>query len=113
MSTTPIDLIELLDTCIKNDKYKSIARMAWSSAEGVTEFHKKAISAKGSTLYNKEFREIYWTIGREEFPEKVIALQELRDAQFSGKSTSYSGKSTSYQKSKLRQFHLIRIQIVK
>lgn len=95
MSTTPIDLIEILDTCIKNEKYKSIARMAWSSTEGVTEFHKKIISAKGSTLYNKEFREIYWTIGREEFPEKIVALQELRDAQM-----RFSGKFTSYQKSK-------------
>ena len=70
--------------------------MEWFSAEGVTEFHKKVNSAKDSTLYNKEFREIYWRIGREEFPEKVIALQELRDTQM-----GFSGKSTSYQKSKL------------
>lgn len=97
--TTPIELdpmylIELLDTCYKNEKYKSIARAAWSSAEGVTEFHKKAVSAKGSKLYNKEFREIYWTIGREEFPEKVIALQEIRHAQ-----TGFRGKFRSYQRS--------------
>jgi hypothetical protein len=102
MSTTPNDLIELLDTCIKNEKYKSIARAAWSSAEGVTEFHKKAISAKGSSLFNKEFREIYWRIGREEFPEKIIALQELRDAEIlRDTEIRFSDKSTSYQKSKL------------
>lgn len=95
MSTTPIDLVELLDTCIKNEKYKSIARAAWSSAEGITEFHKKAISAKGSSLYNKEFREIYWRIGREEFPEKVMLLQDIRNAQ-----TRFSDKYT-YEKSKL------------
>ena len=90
MSTSPVELRN------ENETYELVARMCWQSSDRVSGFHKNINSVKGSKLFNREFREIYWKIGREEFPEKIIALQELRGAQM-----GFSGKFTSYQKSKL------------
>jgi len=67
----------------------------------VTSFHKNINSATGSKLFNKEFKEIYWKIGREEFPEKVIMLQEIRNANLRNANVDFSDKTKSYQKSKL------------
>ena len=85
--------------CRGNETYELLARSAWQSATGVTPFHIRVCSRnsnRDSKIFNKEFREIYWKIGREEFPEKILAMYEIRDAQF-----GFSDKTKSYMKSKL------------
>lgn len=79
-----------------NETYELLARQAWQNANGVSPFHINAIRARGSKIFNTEFREIYWKIGREEFPEKVLMIKEIRDAR-----CKFSDKSKSYTKSKL------------
>ena len=79
----------------RNETYELLARQAWQNANGVSPFHINTIRARGSKLFNTEFREIYWEIGREEFPEKVLVIKELRDAK------CCSSKTESYMKSKL------------
>jgi hypothetical protein len=80
----------------EHDTYELIARASWQNMDHDTPFHKNAINARGSKLFNKEFREIYWKIGHEEFPEKILMLQEIRDAQY-----GFSNKTKSFMKSKL------------
>ena len=87
----------------QDETYESIARVAWQNANGLTSFHKKVVGACDpySKLFNKEFREIYWKIGREEFPEKVLRIQEIRDTQCGLLMIQFSDKTKSYTKSKL------------
>jgi len=86
----------------QDETYETIARVAWQNANGITSFHKKVVSRSDpnldSKIFNKEFREIYWKIGRE-FPEKVLMIQEIRDAHCGLLGIQFSDKMKSYTKS--------------
>jgi hypothetical protein len=89
----------------QDETYELIARVAWQNANGITPFHKKVVGTRvsnpDSKLFNGEFRKIYWKIGREEFPEKVLMIQEIRDTQLGFLNIQFSDKTKSYTKSKL------------
>lgn len=80
----------------EHDAYELISRASWQNMNHVTSFHKNVVNPRGSKIFNKEFKEIYWKIGREEFPEKILMLQEIRDTR-----CDFSDKTKSYMKSKL------------
>ena len=97
MSLTPVEMsLTPVKGNYRNETYELLARQAWQNANGVSPFHIKTIRARGSKIFNTEFRKIYWKIGREEFPEKVLMIKELRDARY-----DFSDKTKSYTKSTL------------